>query len=177
MRPLLLLDIDGPLNPWAATDESRPSGYVEHRVRLSGWSRRKPLRIWLNPRHGADLMRLAERTGVALVWATTWGHRANTVVGPVIGLPKLPVIEFAQPQSGDRSAWKYPAVARYAYGRPLAWLDDDFDLYPAARDEFQAKRQANGTATFLRPVNPRTGITTADLASVQDWLSSVVSTG
>lgn len=173
VRPLLLIDIDGPLNPWASRLQSRPAGYVELRFRLSRWSRRKSLCVWLNPHHGSDLIGLAERTGVELVWATTWGHKANTMVGPAIGLPALPVIEFAGPHSDVHSTWKYPAVARYAYGRPLAWLDDDFDLYATARDAFLAKRKANGTATLLVRVSPHVGMTTADLDLVETWLSSL----
>jgi HAD domain in Swiss Army Knife RNA repair proteins len=77
-RPLLLLDVDGPLNPWAA--RSAPPGFAEHRYRASRWGRR--LTVRLNPRHGRDLLELAERTGAELAWATTWGHRANRVIGP-----------------------------------------------------------------------------------------------
>lgn len=173
MRPLLLLDVDGPLNPWAATPDTRPADYVEHQFKLSRWSRRKTLRIWLNPHHGLDLTGLAGRTGVELVWATTWGHKANSTVGPAIGLPSLPVIEFAGPHSDTLSTWKFPAVARYAYGRPLAWLDDDFDLYAAARAAFLAKRHADGLATFLVPVNPRVGMTPSELDLIEAWLSSL----
>ena len=168
-----MLDVDGPLNPWAATSEVRPPGYIEHRFRLSRWRRRKALRVWLNPQHGPALLALAQRTGAELAWATTWAHKANAMVAPAIGLPQLPVIEFAGPHSDTRSSWKYPAVARFAYGRPLAWLDDDFDLYPAARDSFLTKRQANGTPTLLAMVDPKVGVTSADLDSVEGWLGSL----
>jgi hypothetical protein len=176
VRPLLLLDVDGPLNPWAAKHENRPAGYTEHKLKLSRWSRRRPLRIWLNAGHGPELLRVAEQGGAQLVWATTWEHRANTVIGPAIGLPVLPVIELsaaAEPRPGEQSAWKYRAVARYAAGRPLAWLDDDFDLFPAARDAFLDKRRAAGLATELVRVNPRTGMTPVELAAVEAWLRSL----
>ncbi|WP_370944550.1 HAD domain-containing protein [Amycolatopsis sp. cg5] len=167
MRPLLLLDIDGPLNPFAAKPDARPPGFTEHRFRLSGWSRRKPLRMWLNPGHGPALLALAERTGLELAWATTWEHRANTMIGPAIGLPSLPVITFA----GASSSWKYPAVARFAYERPLAWLDDDFDLYPGPRDAFLAKRAQ--LPTELIRVNPREGLSAGHLAAVESWVRAL----
>jgi hypothetical protein len=170
---LLLLDVDGPLNPWAAPPDDRPEGYVEHRFRLSRWRRRAALRVWLNPRHGTELTALAERTGVELAWATTWGHEANRLFGPVLGLPPLPVIEFAGPQSDTLPTWKYPAVARFARGRPLAWLDDDFALYASARDAFLARRHASGMPTLLVPVDPHVGLTGSELASVETWLSSL----
>ena len=58
MRPLILLDVDGPLSPWAAPRHAKPAGYVEHPLRLSRWSRKR-LRIWLNPAHGPALLALA----------------------------------------------------------------------------------------------------------------------
>jgi hypothetical protein len=170
MKPLLLLDVDGVLNPWAAPN--RPGEFVEYRFRLTSWGRKR-LRVWLNPRHGAELSMLAERAGVELVWATTWAQRANVLVGPVIGLPELPVIEFAGPHSDGLPSWKFPAVARYGYGRPLAWLDDDFSLFPEARAAFLAKRNADGLATELVSVDPRVGMTGEDLAAVERWVAGI----
>ncbi len=31
-RPLLLIDVDGPLNPYAAPPHRRPDGYQTHRM-------------------------------------------------------------------------------------------------------------------------------------------------
>ncbi|CAM4410535.1 HAD domain-containing protein [Nocardia ninae] len=164
MRPLLLLDIDGPLNPFAAKADAKPLGYREHKFKISGWSRRHPLRMWLNPTHGPALLQAA---GPAeLVWATTWEHKANTMVGPAIGLPNLPVIRFGD--SGP--AWKFPAVAAYARQRPLIWLDDDFGMYPTARDEFLSSR--GDTPTTLISVDPRTGLTESHFAEIREyWLT------
>lgn len=176
VRPLLLLDVDGPLSPWAAGKDAKSAGFVEHRMRLAGWSRRKPLRMWLNPTHGPALVELAERADAELVWATNWEHQANTMMGPAIGLPALPVIEFGdclEPRPGQPFTWKYGPVARYAAGRPLAWLDDDFDAYPAARDTFVDKRRAAGLSTELIKVNPRTGITDEHLAAIATWTRSL----
>jgi hypothetical protein len=166
VRPLILLDVDGPLNPFAAPACARPPGFVEHAIRLSRWDRRKVLRLWLNPTHGPDLCALAERADAQLAWATTWEHRANTVIAPVIGLPNLPVIDVG----GAGESWKFPAVARYAGDRPLVWLDDDFDLFPAARDHFLAGRRA---PTELLRVDPRLGLSGEDLHAVELWLLSV----
>jgi hypothetical protein len=172
VRPLVLLDVDGPLSPWAANERTRPPGYVEHRLRVGPWWWSRPLRIWLNPGHGPALLGLAERFGAELAWATSWDHRANAMIGPAIGLPVLPVVEVAahlELRPGCAFRWKFGAVARYAAGRPLAWLDDDFDVYPAARDEFVAKRERDGLPTELITVNPRTGITDEHLATIENW--------
>lgn len=163
MRPILLLDIDGVLNPWAA--ESCPSGYVPYRFRVRWRYRRQ---AWLRPEHGPALLGLAERTGAELVWATNWAHDANTMVGAALGLPALPVVEFAGPFSDSGPDWKFPAVGRFAYGRPLAWVDDDFELRSAAKARFLARRDP---PTLLVPVDPAVGVTGDDLAGIERWLS------
>jgi hypothetical protein len=170
MRPLVLLDVDGPLHPWAAA--TCPPEYVEHRYRLSRWRKaRSPL--WLNPAHGPALLHLANRTGAELVWATSWGERANAVIGPAIGLPPLPVIDFAGPLADTGPQWKFLAVARYSYGRPLAWVDDDFELRPQARAAFLAKRESNSMPTLLAPVDARIGVTSADLDAILCWFDAI----
>lgn len=161
--PLLLLDVDGPLNPYGAKPHRRPEGYTTRRLRPTGWRDRKPLRVWLNCDHGALLTTFADRIGFELVWCTTWEHDANTLIGPVVGLPELPVIEFGF----TATQWKFNAVAEYAEGRPLAWLDDDFKLYPHEREWFEGQRK--GIPTLLHLVSPRVGITTDDLDTVEKW--------
>lgn len=39
-RPLLLLDMDGPLNPYRAAPHERPAGYSTHRMRPTEWGNR-----------------------------------------------------------------------------------------------------------------------------------------
>ncbi|MDQ0932254.1 hypothetical protein QFZ49_002184 [Streptomyces turgidiscabies] len=41
-RPLLFLDVDGPLNPYAAKPEKRPDGYTTLRVPLRSGSSDEP---------------------------------------------------------------------------------------------------------------------------------------
>jgi hypothetical protein len=151
---LLLLDVDGPLFPYDATDELRAArGYRPY-----------PEDVWLNPEHGPRLLRLAARTGWTLVWCTTWEGEANTWIGPPLGLPELPVIHFR----GIR-AWKFAAVAEYAAGRPLAWFDDDFHLFPEALAVFEKSRA--GLATLLHHVSPATGLREADFTAVEEWVA------
>lgn len=163
MRPLILLDVDGPLSPWAAPRHAKPAGYVEHQLKVSRWGRRK-LRMWLDPGHSPKLLALAGAADAELAWATTWEHQANTLMGPAIGLPRLRVVEFP----GEPTEWKFPAVARFGAGRPLAWLDDDFDTFPQARREFLDRR--GELPTELIAVNPRTGLTTEHFDALETWL-------
>lgn len=65
-RPPVLLDVDGPRNPFTGKPTRRPGGYTTHRLRPRGWeSVRKPLRVWLNPSRGATLLKLAARRSSA----------------------------------------------------------------------------------------------------------------
>jgi HAD domain in Swiss Army Knife RNA repair proteins len=187
---LLLLDVDGPLNPYAAKPHARPPGYETFRLTPSGeWHtgrearRRGGVRVWLNPGHGALLRGLAAECGLELAWATTWLHEANTRIGPAIGLPELPVIEFPDADLDDQhgwrgdGAWKWPAVARFAAGRPLAWLDDEHgtERFRRARSAFDRARA--GAPTLLCHVDPRQGLRPEHLAAVRTWADTLPEPG
>lgn len=178
-RALLLLDVDGPLNPWAQPGHKRdrlPLPYKTLRLRPSGWEREpKPLRVWLSERHGPMLCRFAVEHDLSLAWATTWEHDANRLIAPQIGLPELPVIEFGHaPQ--NITGWKYPGVLEHAAGRPLVWFDDDFRAshFLRAQQDFLAAR--GDAPTLLHHVDPRLGLTELDLDQVGRWLDDKLPT-
>lgn len=164
-RPLLLLDVDGVLNPCDAKPTRRPQGYQTHRISVTG-QRGRALRVWLNPEHGPMLLAFAQQHGVELAWATTWEHHANVHIGPAIGLPQLPVIEWGF----TAHHWKFDAVLTYAAGRPLAWLDDDFRASPNDRAWFEGHR--GPTPTLLHHIDPAIGLRPDDLTTVASWLRS-----
>jgi hypothetical protein len=174
-RPLLLIDVDGPLNPWAAKPSRRPEGYLTYRMRPTGWHlpRQKPLRVWLNPAHGAQLLNLP----FDLVWATTWAHEANEWIGPPLGLPKLPWISW--PEGLKRASspywkpapavfWKTRTIVENVAGRPFAWIDDDVtDL-----DREYVALHHDGPA-LLHHVDPRLGLLPADFETLTAWANSL----
>lgn len=162
--PAVLIDVDGVLNPYRAKPHRRPAGYGTHRLRPNGWADRKPLRVWLHPEHGPMLLDLAERADVELWWCTTWERDANTMIGPPIGLPELPVVKFGFRGS---ASWKFAPVLDAFHGRPLAWLDDDFDDHPALLRWFVEQRSA--TPTLLVRIDPRIGLQPADLDRIAEW--------
>lgn len=178
-RPLLFLDVDGPLNPFAAKPTRRPDGYQTHRMAPQRWTeaererlqaegrpfkRAKPLRVWLNPAHGPALLDLP----VELVWATTWEQEANEWIGPVLGLPALPVVNWPEEswpkQEPDGLFWKTRTVADYAAGRPFAWVDDQITM---ADWRWCATRHP--ASTLLQHVHPARGLTTGDFATLDRW--------
>lgn len=187
-KGLLLLDVDGPLNPYAARRSDR-RGYRRYRATQDGgWTRGITLRptgrpVWLHPGHGPLLRAFAQDTGLELVWATAWQHAANERVAPAIGLDTLPVIEFPEAdvvvqENGWRSwrpggGWKWPGVTAFAAGRPLAWLDDEHDGadYALARAAFQRDRE--DSPTLLCHVDPRHGLRDQHLEKIRNWAADL----
>lgn len=173
--PLLLIDIDGPLNPYAAKPERRPEGYTTHRMKPSVWVARhsplpaalvRPLRVWLNPGHGPQLLSMPYE----LVWATTWQHEANTMVGPHLGLPELPVIEWPElfAHRADGTFWKTKEVVAWAAGRPFAWIDDEVtDIDRAYVSECHQGR------ALLHRIDPQVGMLAADFAVLAAWAATL----
>ncbi|NBE50903.1 hypothetical protein [Streptomyces boluensis] len=167
-KPLLLIDVDGPLNPYAAKPERRPPGYTTHRMRPDGWDGDKPLRVWLDPAHGRELLVLAE--WFELVWATTWKGQANEWIGPRIGLPELPFVDWPTMHGRAPSGtfWKTPYVLEYAAGRPFAWVDDDLTRHDQAYVEAH-----HSAAALLRYVDPRLGLLRRDFDALAEWAAAL----
>ncbi|MFD5164268.1 HAD domain-containing protein [Streptomyces hawaiiensis] len=163
-RPLLFLDVDGPLIPFgssAAYAEIAPAGTS------ASASRGNPLLQRLDPGVGARLAALDCR----LVWATTWMEEANEVVAPLIGLPDLPVLRW--PDSGVEEGprglhWKTRPLVEWADGRPFVWVDDEI----SAMDR-QWVAAGHPEPSLLHRVDPSKGLLAADFSALADWLRAV----
>ena len=176
MKPILFLDVDGPLNPYAAKPHRRPPGYTTHRLNPltddgSRWTahNKHPLRVWLNPSHGPSLLGL----GFDLVWATTWEAEANELIGPRIGLPELPYVSFDRrraplPGMPDRTVldtlpgpggtyFKTDQLVRWADGRPFVWVDDEIT---AVDIDWIAQHTSSRSVT--ERISPRVGLVEED---------------
>lgn len=163
LRPLILLDVDGVLNPW----HKQGPRWLSVKAVCDGAT----FPVVLNPEHGPMLLQLAAETGAELVWATTWEHHANREIGPLIGLPELPVIEVNSGPDAPRVHPKTPPVAEYVKGRPFVWFDDDLDR----ADRLYLKGHDGVDRFRVIDVGPREGLRPLHIERAAEWLASLAS--
>jgi hypothetical protein len=156
-RPLLFLDVDGPLLPFGGSPlpGSREIVVSAHLARL---------RLDAGPRLAG--------LPCTLVWATTWLEDANAEIAPRLGLPDLPVVTWPEPAGDDERedqwlglCWKTRTVVNWAGGRPFAWVDDE--LTDADRDWVPAHHPG---PALLRSIDASRGLTDQDFAALEAWL-------
>ncbi|MGO1050385.1 HAD domain-containing protein [Crossiella sp. CA198] len=156
MRPLLFLDVDGPLIPFDG----------ESQLYANPESGGNPLLARINPQHGPRLTAL----DCELVWATTWMNEANECIAPRLGLSQLAVVEWpesAEFEEQDERAglhWKTRALVDWAAGRAFLWVDDEI----TDADRAWVSAHHPGPAPLHR-VDPRLGLADADYAALGEW--------
>ncbi|MGW1772702.1 hypothetical protein [Streptomyces sp. NPDC002104] len=168
-RPLLFLDVDGPLIPFGAPHGHpvfpAPPGTADP-------SGGHPLLARVDPALGPRLAALP----CELVWATTWGEDANLCVSPRLGLPALPVVEWPEdsaedgrgPVHGKAVHWKTAGLVSRAAGRAFGWVDDEI----GDADRRWVSAHHPGPA-LLHRVDPRIGLQDADFTVLEAWLRRI----
>jgi HAD domain in Swiss Army Knife RNA repair proteins len=162
-RPLILVDVDGVLNP------ARPDagGYRRHWVFPNGVAHR----LLLNPSHGQMLTDLAEAAGAELVWASYWQDKANTWIAPRIGLPSLrfvPITRLWIPRARSwLGEWKARHVVPWIGQTPFVWLEDNLGV-----PRHLAQQQGLGRHLVV-PVDPAIGLTHHHITRARTWLDDL----
>ncbi|MFI8769655.1 hypothetical protein ACIGN6_32750 [Streptomyces sp. NPDC053792] len=154
LRPLLFLDVDGPLIPFGAESGGYPTYPPAPPPAVS------PLLARLDPAQGPRLAALP----YDLVWATTWEEDANTWVAPRLGLPDLPLLPWTDEPEEPGVHWKTPALVAWAAGRPFVWVDDEI----GAADRAWIAAHHPGPA-LLHRVDARRGLGVADFEALAAW--------
>lgn len=159
-RPLLFLDVDGPLLPFGdgPQRQSSGSGQTAHLARL-------------DPQVGLRLAALP----CDLVWATTWEDQANAEIAPWIGLPRLPVVNWPEPSDADERedqwfglCWKTRTLVAWANQRPFAWVYDEI----TDADRAWVSAHYPGRALLHHIPSPQ-GLTDDDFIALDHWLRAV----
>ena len=140
MKPHLLIDIDGVLNPFGLDFD--PDGFVMHEIPLTPSNH--IFKVFLSEANHERFKILSEHFNP--VWATMWEHEANDHIDKLLGHDEpLEVIEFSG-SIGDHRVDEYWAIRRlrgtslprgmttyklpYVHywaknNEPFAWIDDD----------------------------------------------------
>ncbi|SCG55237.1 HAD domain-containing protein [Micromonospora zamorensis] len=150
-RPLLLLDIDGVLNPYGSPQP--PAGYTEHRL----FPGEEPVRV--NPVHGTWITEASAVLDIA--WATSWNDEANQLLAPLLHITPLPVVTM--PCTPFHPSEKIPLIAAYAQQRPATWIDD---LHSPEAHVWAARRTS---PTLLITTDPAIGLTRDSIDRVITW--------
>ena len=120
-NPLIFLDVDGMFNPIVPSEN-----HVRHDITLPNGS---SFTVFLNPKHGEEILKLALDTDAELVWGTMWQEQANEYIGPNVGLPTLPVMRvLTYKMSSTLGLDKAYSAQLYANGRKFVYLDDEVDI-------------------------------------------------
>lgn len=156
-KPLLLMDVDGVLNPFPVT----PDGFEELDF-FPGED--EPVRLL--EVHGVWLAELGEVYEIA--WATGWGDNANRFLAPHFGLPEYAVVvRLTIPFD---PAEKVPAIDAFAGDRSAAWVDDI--VTPEAR----AWARGRAAPTLLLEVDSAVGLVRSQVDELIVWAVGVSAT-
>ncbi|MFZ4182030.1 HAD domain-containing protein [Streptomyces pseudogriseolus] len=158
LRPLLFLDVDGPLIPFGSPHPPPPAAAADD----DG----NPLLARLDPGVGARLPAL----GCSLVWATTWREEANEVVAPRLGLPRLPVLDLSEADGPSLRGlhWKTRPLVAWADDRPFVWVDDEIGAV-----DRQWVAAAHPGPALLHRVDPARGLQDSDFRALTEWLAAL----
>lgn len=178
-KPLLLLTVDGPINPYQL--DSRSPGddsyaYTRHLLRPRGAGCQ--ISVLISEQMGADLADLASRFDI--VWVSPWHDEANRLLSPLLGLPSdLPVLVWPRYADARKGSWKMIFLLDRLFdeypGRPWVFVDSEVRAVDrmAVRRRYGEKRGAVETVRrLLLEADPFHGLRRSDVATLRTWADS-----
>lgn len=152
-RPILAVDIDGVISLFGFDEP--PGGAMARFELVDG------VMHCISLAAGDRLRRLGEHYD--LVWASGWEDKANFYLPNLLGLPELPHLSFDGAARFGSAHWKLGPLDEYSRGRPLAWVDDNFDesCYRWARERPEP--------TLLVPTETHLGLEEAHAEALSAW--------
>lgn len=160
--PAALVDVDGVLNRYLMRREEPP--WRQRRIQIH--PRGPKYTCYLNEEHGPMLLEFAAETGAELIWGTTWEHDANRLIGPLIGLPELPVAPMPPLRGLGDYRDKAEGFIPWLAGRPFIWLEDE-------ESEKQAAGRLADWPHLVILVDPREGLRQHHLDEAAAWLADL----
>jgi hypothetical protein len=152
-RPILAVDIDGVISLFGF--DERPEGPSVRFLLVDGVPHCISLVV------GDRLRRLGAH--YELVWASGWEDKANFYLPEILGLPDLPHVSFDGTARDGIAHWKLGPLEEYARGRPMAWIDDNFD------QSCHAWAQSRPEPTLLVPTETHIGLEEAHAEALTTW--------
>lgn len=154
-----LLDIDGVIN---AMNLDPNEGYKS----VIAKSYLDDFTINYNPVIIDAINNISEK--VSVVWCTTWGQEAVSVITPLLGLKTFEVTSpcsyYEDASIGD-SWWKFNRFkASIELGYKVLWTDDDVN-------NKLLKRHPKRNSQFILRPDYRTGLTMNDIEDIRAWIS------
>ena len=151
---MLFCDIDGVLSLFGFPADSVPEGT---------WTQVDGVAHLLSARASRHLLDLAGHFDV--MWCSGWEEKANEHLPRLLGLGPYEHLSF--PPEPEAEHWKLTTVQRTAAGRPMAWIDDDFN------DACHAWARAREEPTLLVATEPHAGLTDVHAQRLRAWAESL----
>jgi hypothetical protein len=151
-KPVLLLDIDGVFSLFGFDPNVCPEG---------SWHVVEGIAHFLSATTATHLQRLSESFDP--VWCSGWEERADEHLPTLIGVPRLPHLEFDRNPERGHGHWKLTAIEAHAGDRPVAWVDDAID------ERCEAWAAARPAPTLLLRTDPAVGLTDDGVEELVRW--------
>lgn len=154
------MDVDGVLCPFGA-------------LRDHTWNFHKGYHVYTSSANTERLRALL--VDFDIHWCTAWDQGANWVIGPLHGLPVLPVVDLKlDPLTGMQDHpihWKQDAIESYVGDQPYAFVDDDIHDLSVQ----WAQERSKTVPTLYLPVDHKIGLTDDHVKRLTHWaLTSLV---